>query len=156
ANFDISEWMLLKLAEAARGRSFSIALLCKTGVARKALEYYWQNSLAPAESALYRIPAVEWFAAAVDACLFFARFNGEFVTAKSALLYCARDSAPMMASFGLVDGEMVADVDAYRQLKHLNGVNYYRWRSGIKHDLAKVMELDIVGRSLRNGFGVEV
>ncbi|HZP80561.1 MAG TPA: class I SAM-dependent methyltransferase [Chthonomonadaceae bacterium] len=156
ANFDISEWMLLKLAEAARGRPFTLAMLCKTGVARKALEYYWHNGLAPAESALYRIPAVEWFGASVDACLFFARFRAELVTDKSARLYSALDSAMPLTRFGLVDGEMVADVDAYRELKSLRGVNYYRWRSGIKHDLAKVMELDIVNGSLRNGFGVEV
>src|SRR5262249_54017823 len=61
ANFDISEWMLLKLAEAAKGRDHVIAMLCKTGVARKALEYFWKRGLSPVTSALYRINAMEWF-----------------------------------------------------------------------------------------------
>lgn len=155
ANFDISEWMLLKLAEAARGRSFSIAMLCKTGVARKALEYYWKNSLVPAESALYRIPAFAWFGASVDACLFFARFHPGSIAEKNALLYNALDAAVRMTRFGLVDGEMVSHVDDYQQLRHLSGVNYTRWRSGIKHDLANVMELEVVNGRLRNGFGAE-
>lgn len=74
ANFDISEWMLLQLMEAARCQSSVIAMLCKTSVARKALEYGWNNGLAPAESALFRIDAARWFGVAVDACLLYARF----------------------------------------------------------------------------------
>lgn len=35
--------MLLKLAYAAAGAPFTFAMLCKTGVARKALEYYWKH-----------------------------------------------------------------------------------------------------------------
>ena len=35
----------------------------------------------------------------------------------------------------------------------MSGVNYYRWRSGVKHDLAKVMELDFVNGRLQNGLG---
>jgi hypothetical protein len=156
ANFDISEWMLLKLAEAARNHPFSIAMLCKTGVARKALEYYWKNDLAPAESALYPINALAWFEASVDACLFFARFCPGSASEKSALLYSALESEIPSARFGLVEGEMVSNVDAYRQWKHLSGVNYYRWRSGIKHDLTKVMELHLIDGRLQNGFGVPV
>ena len=156
ANFDISEWMLIKLAEAAKGRPFSLAMLCKTSVARKALEHYWKSNNVPAKSALYHIDAVEWFGASVDACLFFAEFNQEVATEKTAAVYDALDSANPRTHFGMVEGEMVADVEDYEGLKHLSGVNYYRWRSGIKHDLAKVMELRLVNDTLINGFGAEV
>ena len=156
ANFDISEWMLLKLAESVRAHPFSIAMLCKTGVARKALEQWWKNGLAPVESALYRINAVAWFGAAVDACLFVARFQPGAAGETSAALYSGLDSVTPTMRFGMVNGEMVSNVDDYQQLKHLSGVNYYRWRSGVKHDLAKVMELDVVEGRLQNGFGVAV
>ena len=156
ANFDISEWMLLKLAEATKTYSFSIAMLCKTGVARKALEFYWKKGVSPVESALYRINAMEWFGASVDACLFFARFSPGEMTEKSSLLYSSLDGMAPPTRFGLVEGELVSNVDDYQELRHLSGTNYYRWRSGVKHDLAKVMELDIVKGKLQNGFGVEV
>ena len=112
--------------------------------------------MAPAESALYRINAVEWFGAAVDACLLVARFAPGEATETNAALYASLDSATPQTRFGLVDGAMVSDVDDYQQMKHLNGVNYYRWRSGVKHDLAKVMELDFVHGRWQNGLGEAV
>jgi len=97
--------MLLKMAEAARHHPFTLAMLCKTGVARKALEHYWINGLVPQESALYRVDAAAWFDASVDACLFLARFASDPPTEKSALLYEALDSAAPATRFGLVDGQ---------------------------------------------------
>jgi hypothetical protein len=141
ANFDISEWMLLKLLEASGSRDYVMALLCKTGVARKVLEYQWRNNTDLPESALYRIDAARWFDAAVDACLFVARSRSRQRAERSALLYEALNATASATRFGMLDGQLVSDLDVYRELAHLNGVNYYRWRSGVKHDLAKVMEL---------------
>lgn len=153
ANFDISEWMLIQLMEAARSQSSIIAMLCKTGVARKALEYSWNNGLTPAESALFRIDAARWFGVAVDACLLYARFTPGEVGGTNTPVYARLEDKEPQTRFGLADGRMVSNVDDYRHLQHLCGVNYLRWRSGIKHDLAKVMELECVGGILRNGFG---
>jgi hypothetical protein len=36
---------------------------------------------------------------------------------------------------------------------HLDGGEYYKWRSGVKHDCAKVMELSRVNGKFKNGFG---
>lgn len=155
ANFDISEWMLLHLMEAAAGRNYALALLCKTGVARKALEQCWRTAAVP-DSALYRINAASWFDASVDACLLLMRSRPPCLAEPAASVFDSLDAAAPTARFGLVDGRLVSDVNAYRQLSHLSGVNYYRWRSGVKHDLAKVMELRVVDGQLLNGFGGEV
>ena len=150
SNFDISEWMLLKLVESAKDQVFTIAMLCKTGVARKVLEHCWKNGSGPVESALYRFSAADWFGASVDACLFYAVFGPGSQNPKNALVYETLDRTVPPTRFGLVDGGMVSSVDDYNNLKYLSGINYYRWRSGIKHDLVKVMELSIVGRKLHN------
>ena len=42
---------------------------------------------------------------------------------------------------GYEDGMLLADIAAYHRWKHLCGHETLRWRSGIKHDCAKVMEL---------------
>jgi hypothetical protein len=156
ANFDISEWMLLKLMEAARQHDYVLAMLCKTGVARKTLEYQWRNGATLPESALYRIDTAKWFDASVDACLFVARSRSMHPAERAAPFFTSLDTAVPTTRFGLIEGQMVSDVDAYRQLSPLSGIRYYRWRSGVKHDLAKVMELRIVDGRLRNGFGTEV
>src|SRR5205814_7672095 len=44
-------------------------------------------------------------------------------------------------TIGLAGRDLVADIKAYRRLKHLEGLCPYQWRSGIKHDCASVMEL---------------
>ncbi len=156
SNFDISEWMLLKLIESAGKRPFTIAMLCKTAVARKILEYCWKKDSVPIEGSLYGINALEWFGASVSACLFVARFNLNAITETTAPFYETLNSQYPAMRFGFVDGEMVSNIDEYQQVKRLQGVNYYRWRSGIKHDLAKVMELDVIGEKFVNGFGAEV
>jgi hypothetical protein len=66
------------------------------------------------------------------------------------------DAAQPAGEIGYVDGHLVADVAGYRQWKHLIGESPYRWRSGIKHDCAAVMELRRVGDRLRNGHGETV
>jgi len=68
ANFDISEWMLMRMLGWLADRDVSLALLCKTAVARKALVHAWKNSI-PIQSAIYLINAKQVFDVAVDACL---------------------------------------------------------------------------------------
>ncbi len=72
SNFDISEWMLICLVKALRGRAATIAMLCKTSTARKVLRYSWQNDGRIARASLYRIDTKGHFGAAVDACLLVA------------------------------------------------------------------------------------
>ena len=42
SNFDISEWMILKLLSWLQHRDAVLAMLCKTSVARKVLAYGWK------------------------------------------------------------------------------------------------------------------
>src|SRR5206468_3385014 len=72
SNFDISEWMLICLVKALRGRAATIAMLCKTATARKLLLFAWQNDGRIASASLHRIDAKKHFGASVDACLLLA------------------------------------------------------------------------------------
>jgi hypothetical protein len=42
---------------------------------------------------------------------------------------------------GLSGQDWVADIVAYRRMRHLEGLCPFQWRSGVKHDCAGVMEL---------------
>ena len=139
SNFDISEWMLIRLVRALRGREATIAMLCKTATARKLLRYAWQNDGRIAKAALYRIDAAEHFGASVDACLLLARTGsvGPETTDVFDSLSAARSSVRM----GLAGQDWVADIVAYRRMRHLEGLCPFQWRSGVKHDCAGVMEL---------------
>ncbi len=70
ANFDIAEWILIRLIESLPPRA-SIAMLCKTMTARKVLRHFWKTEGGLANAALFLIDANAHFDVSVNACLFF-------------------------------------------------------------------------------------
>ena len=151
ANFDISEWMLIKLLEAMQGKRGWLAMLVKTATARKAL----RHGLRIGGSAIYRIDSAEHFGIAADASLLFCRLDGTNAPPKAALYDSLETSRPRSV-MGLAGRDLVADIETFEEVRDLEGVEYLRWRSGLKHDCAKVMELSATDSGLVNGFGEPV
>lgn len=139
SNFDISEWMLICLINALRGRAATIAMLCKTGTARKLLRFAWQNDGRIESAALYRIDAKQHFNASVDACLLLAR-TGQ-AGPSEAEVFASLSAKRPTTILGLAGQDLVSNIRVYRRLQHLEGLCPYQWRSGVKHDCASVMEL---------------
>ena len=139
ANFDISEWMLIRLLRALHTRPAWVAMLCKTAAARKFLRHGWQNVGRIADASLYRIDAAEHFGAAVDACLLFFRTGSG--GSPEAEVYPSLSASTPSVRLGLAGNDLVSDIQNYRALSHHDGLSVFRWRSGVKHDCAAVMEL---------------
>lgn len=139
SNFDISEWMLIRLVKALRGRPATLAMLCKTAIARKLLRFAWQNDGRIAKASLHLIDAKKHFGASVDACLLLAR-TGDAGPAE-ANVFTSLTAKRASTTLGLAGQDLVSDIKTYRKLKHLEGLCPYQWRSGVKHDCASVMEL---------------
>ena len=139
ANFDISEWMLIRLLRALHARPASLAMFCKTATARKFLRYAWQNDGRISTASIYRIDAAEHFDAAVDACLLYLRTGSNGPC--EADVYASLGALQPSVRIGLAGDELVADIQSYRALRHHEGLSAFRWRSGVKHDCAAIMEL---------------
>ncbi len=153
SNFDISEWMLSHLLETLSGREAVLAMLCKTTVARKVLYHAWSRNLQIADATLYQINAVEHFGASVDACLLICVLEPG-ATSNECAVYPNLEASSSSTVFAYRHGRLVADLDAYDSYGHLRGSSPLRWRSGIKHDCARVIELWSEGDGrFRNGFG---
>ncbi len=150
SNFDISEWMLIKLLEMLEGRRATVAMLCKTAVARKVLAHAWKNDSSLADAEIHPIDAAASFGAAVDACLLVCSLSPGSHNRDCRVFNHLGDTVPV-ATIGFHDGQLVADVAAYERWKHLGGEEVYKWRSGVKHDCSKVMELRKEGNRYRNG-----
>jgi len=149
SNFDIAEWMLIRLIDALPTDG-ALAMLCKTMTARKVLRHFWKTDGGRKDSMLFHIDAKTEFNVAVDACLFFVR--GERTDNRSATVYENLDVFSKRTRFGFVDGDLVSDLDSYQQQRCLDGgSSLYTWRSGIKHDSSKVMEFTREGHRLING-----
>lgn len=152
SNFDISEWMLMRLFELLQTRSATIAMLCKTVVARKTLAHAWRNNLGLASAELYRIDAKAAFSAAVDAGLLICNLVPGSRSSECRV-YPNLEATSPEALLGFRDGQIIADAAAYDRLRRWRGPCPFVWRSGVKHDCARVMELREREGVLQNGFG---
>jgi hypothetical protein len=157
ANFDISEWMLLKQVEWLKARSGWIAMLVKTSVARKVLRQAWRKAEPVGRASIYQIDAMKHFGAAVDACLFVLPVNrGE--RSVDCDVYPNLQAEEPVSTIGFHEAALVSNVDAYLRHRDLIGTNQaYVWRSGVKHDCSKIMELTKVSDGVfSNGLGEKV
>lgn len=157
SNFDISEWMLLQMLKWMDSRNATLAMLCKTAVARKLLLKAWQNKWNIASAEIYHFNASEYFGASVDACLLVVS-SSQGVQRNNCRIYNSLTQKTSSRSIGFLQNKLIADVEMFERYRHLlsNTTNGYMWRSGIKHDCSKVMELKDEHGIYRNGFGETV
>ena len=155
ANFDISEWMLLEVFRWMEGRQGDVAMLVKTAVARKVLAHAQRQGLALASSCIIKIDAKKAFDVSVDACLLVVRFNNAVVATDEYQVFDNLESTQGQR-VGHRLGLSIADLDAFDAHVALVGKSPEKWRSGVKHDAAAVMELTRHGQTLQNGYGETV
>ncbi|RLC86741.1 MAG: SAM-dependent DNA methyltransferase [Chloroflexi bacterium] len=154
SNFDISEWMLIHILELLEHRDATMAMLCKTSVARKVLSYTWKRNLGLRRSQLYLIDAKKVFDASVDACLLVCDVSTDERRDQVCHVYDGLSSEMHQSTFGYRNNRLIASIERYERWKHLEGDgNFYKWRSGIKHDCSKVMELEKEKHGFRNKLG---
>lgn len=140
SNFDISEWMMGQMVEWLQEKEGTMAMLCKTSVARKVLMNAWKNENKIAVADMHLIDSKKHFDISADACLLTISSSNK--PEKRCRVYQNLDSVKVLQTIGYKDGFLVANIPSYEKNKHLiDGEQYYEWRTGVKHDSAKVMEL---------------
>ena len=146
-NFDISEWMILQHTEWLSRREGTVAILCKYSVARKVIRQTKKKFGNRFSASIYLIDAKAYFGASVDAC-FFVLSTDSGVTS-DCKVYKNLYSSQMSYLIGERNGWILRDTSKYEKWKRLGGQDLkYVWRSGIKHDCSKVMELEQVENGL--------
>ena len=153
-NFDISEWMLLQHINWLSKRNGAIAFLCKYAVARKVMKQVSKSVDHHFTGHIYPIDAKVNFNASVEACLFILTTDNGSANCE---VYENINSMVPSHIIGERDGFIVSDIDHYQKWRHLRGQDArYVWRSGIKHDCSKVMELLPDNQGYLNGLGEHV
>lgn len=152
SNFDISEWMLINSIHWLQERESYLAMLCKTAVSRKILNYIRSEKLNLGYCATYKIDAKKYFDANVDACLLFCKFRSNqqnyFCDVFSSL------TTNTYYQIGYRNNTQIRDITSFDRLKDLHNPRIEaKWRSGIKHDCSSVMELRKVDDIFVNGLG---
>lgn len=153
SNFDISEWILLQNLAWLDGKNGAIAMLCKTAVARKILAQAWQKNLSIESASMFKIDAKSHFGAAVDACLLVMEL-GRSATTWTCSVFESVTSKQAVTELGFQDSIILSNMETYQNLRHLRSEDtFYTWRSGVKHDSSKLMELVREGNYFVNGHG---
>lgn len=140
SNFDIAEWIILRLLGNVGSGQAHLALLCKSSVARNVVEYARTQGWPLSKAAVRVIDAKRWFNASVDAGLFTCTMNdGE--ASYDLAHYASLDAVEPSHTTGAAGGKAVANFAAYQPVKFLEGESHIEWRQGVKHDAAPAMEL---------------
>ncbi|HEY9651018.1 MAG TPA: hypothetical protein V6C95_10175 [Coleofasciculaceae cyanobacterium] len=152
SNFDISEWMLIQVVHWLQNREAYLAMLCKTAVARKLLNYLNSKKLNLSYCATYKIDAKKYFNATVEACLLFCKFDSF-----SKNYFCDVFSSLEDSNFnriGYQNNILIKDINSFNKLSGLYDLSAgIKWRSGIKHDCSNIMEFRRINNSFVNGIG---
>lgn len=151
-NFDIGEFISLKMLDLFANENGNFAFLIKNSVVKNIVFEQKKKKYPIAEIEKHTINAKKEFDAAVDASLFVCKFNStpEF-TAKEFDFYTSKPRVTL----GWVNNKFASDIEKYKKYQHLDGICPFEWRQGIKHDCAKVMELERINGGFRNALGEE-
>lgn len=150
ANFDVAEYICIKLIENFSAKNVYFAFLLKNSVIKNLVYEQKAGKSSLSEIIQYNINAQKEFDVSVSAALLTMRLFGghericrvfDFYTKSS--LYC----------FGWVKDKFVADIDNYVKTQMIDGISPFIWRSGLKHDCSKVMELSKENGLYINGLG---
>lgn len=147
SNFDISEWMICRLTEYIQVQSGSVAMICKSAVARKVLSFAASKKLKFCSAVFIPLDSKKIFAASVDCGFLFYSSIGE-------CRYEISLQDQNLAEFGKMGeraGQLVSDVIGYDKWSFLDGANLEKWRSGLKHDCSAVFEFRKIDEFLVNG-----
>lgn len=142
SNFDIAEYIWLKLIQELLQEQPTIALLCKTQVARNVLQFAAKAAFPIHHAKIKKINAAQWFGAAVDACLFSLDVGGA-TASYEAEVYEDLLSADPTTTIGVVQGRLITDMGQHKNVALFDGLSPITWHQGIKHDAARVVELTL-------------
>lgn len=156
ANFDISEWMFLRLIRCfiSNNKVGNIAMLVKTSVSRKILSYLNKENIPASDSFLIKIDAKKHFCAAVDACLLVVRLERNISTNNSYDYTVFNNFSDTKGiCIGHRSNVTISNLDTFDKLFFLVKKSSQKWRSGVKHDAASIMKFNLTSEGLTNKLG---
>ena len=115
------------------------------------MKYIWQNNYLLKSAHIYNIDATKYFKASVESC-FFVLEVGSLGANRVCSIYSTIESKTESSVIGYENKIIFSNINLCQ--KHLLGNDKnYIWRSGIKHDCSKIMELTKEGNLYLNGNG---
>jgi hypothetical protein len=152
-NFDIGEYISFSLLKCFQNHDGIFAFLIKNSVVKNIIHDQKNNKFRIGNIEKLNIDSKKEFDASVNACLFISRINytPEFIC-KEYDFYTDEN----LTTFGWYKDKFVYSVKDYDESSIVDGKSNFMWRSGVKHDCSKVMELDEKNGHFLNALGEEI
>ena len=148
SNFDICEYIILKLIEKSINKRVVIAMLCKTSVARNVLLELDRNDICIDSVKMYNFNSSKVFGISAPACLLFIKMSTNNMRCRKCEVYDLDKPDDIKGHILFKNGRLN---NSNEDVVDLEGTCVIEWRQGVKHDCAGVMELEKKGdNSYRN------
>lgn len=152
SNFDICEYIILKIVRELQNSESTIAMLCKTCVARNVFAELVRTKTRYASCDLLEFDARRVFGVNASACVLIIQMTSKNVCPNLCRVFSFENPSICKNELKYINGQIVND----KTLADYSGKCCFEWRQGIKHDCAPVMELSYVDGALINRKGEAV
>lgn len=157
SNFDIAEYIIIQLLDQLNDRKKgTLAMLCKNSTIKNIVHSSKSSDWNITAMKMYQFDVKKEFNAATEASLFIVQIGDDNKERSfDCSVYDLYNPKHYIRTMGWVRDKFVFDVDSYEETSNIDNESPLKWRSGIKHDCAKVMEFTTVKDNkakLMNGF----
>lgn len=151
-NFDISESICYQLVDLLAMEEAHLVLILKNSIIKNIVYRSLPGRLPIAAMQQYNINAKKEFDVSVAAAVFCCKIAKENIKKEKCIAFDFYTQQELYR-YGWLGHNFVANIDLYQSTKDIDGLSPIEWRSGVKHDCAKVMELTYNGQNYVNGYG---
>ena len=151
SNFDICEYIILKLVYSLLGTESVISMLCKSSVARNIFRTLAVDDVGFAYFDLLEFNASQVFGISTSACALILKLSPDAVSEKICRVYSIDDWDRELYALSISNNRVVRSTQTCDF--DFDGVCGFAWHQGLKHDCSKIMELTEKDGVLYNGNG---
>lgn len=152
-NFDIGEYISIIMLRCFEKHNGIFAFLIKNSVIKNLIHDQKQNLFRIGRSEKLNIDSKKEFNVSVNASLFLTRLNDSPDFVCTELDFYSRD---VQSNFGWYKDKFVSSIEDYDESEIVDGKSIFVWRSGVKHDCSKIMELERVNDQFKNALGEKI
>lgn len=154
SNFDICEYMILQIIEDCKLTNTTIAMLCKTSVARNIYREIVKKEIPFKYCKNLEFNSKEIFGINVSACLLVLCLSKESSVVPSCEVATLDAPDKIIRTYCYKNNHF--HTNEQTKICDFDGHCCFEWRQGIKHDCSKVVELTIENGNFINGFNENV
>lgn len=149
SNFDICEYIILRLLDEYRDTNSTICMLCKTSVARNIILEMSRNEVAYQKIEMLEFDSKKVFGISASACVLVIKLSSQGINRGKVVCEVKNFDTDKQIETLIVLDDIIRTSDTKLNLE---GKCQLIWRQGVKHDCSKVMELELEGTKLVNKY----